>query len=94
MVISQNPSHYKDRNLVKPSSGKEKRKGEGEGEKEGRRGEERDGFIKRNFYCTIIKDCFLFMSHSGCGCAPSIFSFWDLGISYLNLAEEGKKINI
>lgn len=50
MVISQNPSSYRDRNLVKPSSGKDRRKGEGEGKKEGRRGEERDGFIRRNFF--------------------------------------------
>lgn len=34
MVISQNPSSYKDRNLVKPPSGKDRRKGEGEGKKE------------------------------------------------------------
>lgn len=40
MVISQNCSSYRNRNLVKPSSGKDRREGEkGEGKKEGRRGE-------------------------------------------------------
>lgn len=52
MIISQNSSSCRHRNLVEPSSGKEREKEEREGEERRR---EIDGFIRRRFCCTVTE---------------------------------------